>query len=393
MRPIPLSWVPFPEQVLLGFSLFSLLWRGGKGLEATWLLTGIAVFLTIANFLKGSEEAQQGAPRPAHYPIGLPLLAAGFFVWTMASFLHSSTANYGLDEVLRDGALVLVFFWTMERAMRGDAAIFVRRFASTISIGTVLAIAFGILVYAMQPVNRFVGTFFDYRFHTDYWPNAWAEYLLLAWPMMVLWIRTQRGVLRVTGYGILGIVFGALLLSYSRGAMIAFAGQVFLLGIWYALRKKNDAGAKLKVAGCKAVVKIGLIIFVAFAVFFSVNALRGQYHPVQSVAEKITFTADEGGSSVSERAQFWDQSMELIKQKPLYGWGPYSFRFIHQRLCGREGSAGSHSFCTASSQHFYSCCTVASCKLQVRCFATCNLQHFFSSHLRSRRSRPQSHRL
>ncbi len=340
MRPIPLARVPFPEQILLGFSLFSLLWRGGKGLEVTWLLVGVAVLLTMFNLLKGSEEAQQGAPRPAYYPVGLPVLAAGFFAWTIASFFFSSTANYGLDEVLRDGALVLVFLWTMERAMRGDAAIFVRRFTSTISIGTVLAIAFGILVYAMQPVNRFVGTFFDYRFHTDYWPNAWAQYLLLAWPMLVLWMQGKTAKLqacpelcrRVAGCIFLGGVFGALLLSYSRGAMIASGGQLLLLGVWYATKGKRTSEVRLQITPKRIAFNLAAVALVAFGMFFSVNILRGNYHPVQSATEKITFTADEGGSSVSERAQFWDQSIELIRQKPLYGWGPYSFRFIHQRL-------------------------------------------------------------
>jgi hypothetical protein len=66
--------------------------------------------------------------------------------------------------------------------------------------------------------------------------------------------------------------------------------------------------------------------------FFTVNTLRSQFYPVQSVTEKITFTADEGGSSVSERRDFWNQAWLLSRERPLFGWGPYSFRFVQPRL-------------------------------------------------------------
>ena len=332
MRPIVLSRVPLLEQILFGFLLFSVLWRGGKGLESVWLLVAVAAVLTLSDVMRGQAEMEHGE-QGTQYPPCLPVvLASGLFAWTIASFCFSSTANYGLDEVLRDGALVLIFLWTMRRAMRSDAEKFLQRFAMTVTTATVLAAAFGVLVYAMQPVNRFVGTFFDYRFHTDYWPNAWAQYLLLAWPMMLLWMKGKTGRTLFAGYGILGFALGALLLSYSRGAMIALGGQILLLGAWYLLQKKHDREDRWQMADGRFFMDGVAIAFIAFGLFFSINALRGQYHPVQSVAEKITFTADEGGSSVSERAQFWRQSVELMKQKPFYGWGPYSFRFIHQRL-------------------------------------------------------------
>ncbi len=319
-----ISRIPLLDQILFGFVLFSVLWRGGKGLESVWILVGVAGILTIHSFIIERGQIEDGRERKLSLVVWGSVIA--FIGWTALSYYFSSTANYGLDEVLRDGALVLIFLWTMRRAMGTDAEMFIQRFAMTITMATILAIAFGVLVYAMQPVNRFVGTFFDYRFHTDYWPNAWAQYLLLAWPMMLLLMKGKTGRTMLAGYGILGITFGALLLSYSRGAMIALGGQIFLLGIWHGFPYKS-----LRV-GSRTIFSISMICLVAFGMFLSVNILRGNYHPVQSVTEKITFTADEGGSSVSERAQFWHQSMELIQQKPLYGWGPYSFRFIHQRL-------------------------------------------------------------
>src|SRR3989344_2030153 len=325
------SRVPQIEWLLLGFLLFSVLWRGGKSLEATWMLVGVAGVLIITDAIRPSEKMENGKWKMENFPRGLWMLAVGFFAWTTLSYFFSTTKNYGLDEVLRDGALVLIFFWTMRHARGEQGALLLHRFVQTMVVAAALAALFGVLVYVLQPVNRFVGTFFDYRFHTDYWPNAWAQFLLLAWPIIVLWIGSQHGRLWVTGYGLLAFIVGTLLLSYSRGALIAFGGQLLLLGLveWRMKNVQPGAGPLLPT---KRIMQIACIGCIAVVVFFAANAVRSGFHPVQSVGEKVTFTADEGGSSVDERKQFWTQAFSLTLDRPLFGWGPYSFRFVQQRL-------------------------------------------------------------
>ncbi|MEK7563052.1 MAG: O-antigen ligase family protein [Patescibacteria group bacterium] len=330
MLRTPFARIPSAEGLLLGFLLFSVLWRGGKSLEATWMLVGVASALIVADAIRGSGKIENGKLKIENYPNVLWIPAVSFFAWTILSYFFSTTKNYGLDEVLRDGALVLIFLWTMRHA-RGEAgAVLSHRFVQTMVLAAVLASLFGVLVYVLQPVNRFVGTFFDYRFHTDYWPNAWAQFLLLAWPLVFLWMRGKQGKLRVAGCGLLGFLFGALLLSYSRGALIAFAGQLVLLALVWAGKKWGEGA--FFIPHRREIIPIGLIAVIAVAVFFTANTARSGFHPVQSVGEKITFTADEGGSSVDERKLFWGQALALTLDRPLFGWGPYSFRFVQQRL-------------------------------------------------------------
>src|SRR5205085_2079694 len=100
-----------------------------------------------------------------------------------------------------------------------------------VSISAIIAAVVGVSVYIFQPVDRFVGTFFDFRFQTDYWPNAWAEFLLLAWPLLLLWLQPWRKKLRPLRLVLFGFVFGTLFLSYSRGAFLTFIGQLALLGL------------------------------------------------------------------------------------------------------------------------------------------------------------------
>jgi len=313
---------------LLFFLMFFLLWKGGKELEATWLLTALAWFCSY-QYWKSKPKRKVTVP---------------FWLWTSlialiglsaASFLQSTTANYGLDEVLRTGAYVFIFLWmarTIHEESGGEIADKILKF---IAYGTLIACGIGFAVYLLQPVSRFVGTFFDMRFHTDYFPNAWAEYLLLSWPVVLWWsqdwcIKTKKlsvPLMRTVCFiCIMTLVIGSLFLSYSRGSMIAFVGQIALWS-WFIYRKGARKDVFIRLA------KRGVLIFIAAILFFyAANILRSGVYEVESVGDKVTFTAAEGTSSVSERTQFWVQAAKLSYQKPLFGWGPYSFRFIQPRM-------------------------------------------------------------
>ena len=321
--------------------VFLVLWRGGKSVDATWLLGGLAVGLSFVSFMRPRETAHSlSSPR-----CGYVLLLLGLFtLWTIVSFLLSTTRNYGLDEVVQTVSCVLLVVWVLFAP--SDDRRMTLALARALSLALLIACAAGVLVYLYQPVTRFVGTFFDARFHTDYWPNAWAEFILLVWPMLLMvLLKTRSGdFLRCRRHDalravVLGLVFGCLLLSYSRGAFIACAGQfILLIGLaCYRYRCRLPWRA--------LVVSTILVGCIGGAVFWSVNFVRSARFPLESVLAKATFSAGEGASSVSERQQFFRQSFALSLERPLFGWGPYSFRFVqpHQQEGVLETSDHPHN--------------------------------------------------
>lgn len=324
-----------PEWCVGGLLLFSLLWRGGKSLEMTWLLGLVAILTTGIYFLEWWRVRKQEGEIP-EVPLALWVLGIFSIGWGGLSYLSSTTQNYGLDEIIRNVSLVLIFFSMYRKASMGKSGKdFVHLLAGIFSLGVLIACVVGVFVYTLQPVDRFVGTFFDYRFHTDYWPNAWAELLLMGIPVLLYSVWTlQRQFIpgkdtripMAARIVLVGFVIGCFALSYSRASLLAFIAEIalWIMGI-FLLRAPGLPVKKIGFAGL-------LVALVALVTFTSVNGLRGSRYTVQDVSDKVTFTASEGTSSISERGQFWDQAITLTKERPIFGWGPYSFRFVQPRL-------------------------------------------------------------
>lgn len=308
--------------VLCTFLVFAALWKGGKAIDATWLLMGITWLCAMDIVVH--RKVLHKLPMLLHIGTGLLLLSS------VLAFLFSLTANFGLGELLRTVSGVIALYWVAYFSQI-DKKLFARIAACT-AFALVAAIIIGTAVYIVQPVNRFVGSFFDYRFHTDYWPNAWGDYVLGAWPLAIWWLYTfastknkNKVLAFVCTVFIPGAILAALFLSYSRGSIIAFIGQLVLVNVLcistkFPLYTKQNARRGIAT------------MLVALGLFVGINQIRSQQHAVQSVSEKVTFTASEGAISINERQQFWVQSVELFKERPIFGWGPYSWRFIQPRL-------------------------------------------------------------
>ncbi len=328
------------EWLLLFFVAFTILWRGGKSVDATWLLGIVAIavlFLPLWQPMLHRLGVQNGDSRAPSMTV--PLWMWGslllFIACSVLSYVLSSTRTYGLDELIRDASCILLFLWIVRRAGNQRMSSLFEGFLWAVTIAGCIAALFGLAVYVFQPVNRFTGSFLDWRFHTDYWPNAWAEFVLLAWPMPAL-LATRK----VTSFQrwictlVTGFLIGSLLLSYSRGGFIAFTGQLVLLFVfWAALVLRDVRVAKAAVQRWRQVMAAGAAaIVLALAFFGGANVLRSQRYDVESINDKVTFQAAEGTSSIDERRQFWDQAIALSVERPLLGYGPYSFRFTQPHL-------------------------------------------------------------
>ncbi|MEI8229542.1 MAG: O-antigen ligase family protein [Candidatus Peregrinibacteria bacterium] len=305
---------------LLMLVFLSVLWKGGKTLESTWALVFVMWLVVFIAFLYPRE----GERRVSVLLWGTIML---YVTWTGLSWYFSSVRNYGLDELLRTASLSLLLLWAARLPLEARVRTMILR---VFSVAVLIASLAGIAVYALQPANRFVGTFFDFRFQGDYWPNAWAELVLLSWPVLLYLLLKNPGnggkfrqFLRLIFRSApLGVVFGTLLLSYSRASIIAFVGQCAVLLVWGFVYNRGLR---------RGIVVIVTSMAIAVSVYGAANVWRATQYPVQSLAEKALFLADEGTTSITERMQFWKQAFAFANEKPILGWGLGSFRFVQPR--------------------------------------------------------------
>ncbi|MDD3862223.1 MAG: O-antigen ligase family protein, partial [Candidatus Gracilibacteria bacterium] len=141
---------------------------------------------------------------------------------------------------------------------------------------------------------------------------------LMSWPVLLIMHKGNFTIFRIIG---LAFVLAMFLLIYSRGGLIVFCGQLVLLGIYYFKRIK-----------LKTILMFLAVVLFAIGIFTLANNVRELQHQTIEIEEKVTFGGGESISSMQERKDFWAGSLELIEEKPLFGWGPFSFRYAYNPI-------------------------------------------------------------
>ena len=316
-RDVSLRHLLTTESLFLGLLGILVLWRGGKSMDILWISSFSLPVLTYFFLRCNSHQRSSGPSLILQYAL------ASFVLATVVSWMFSQSKNYGYDEVL--ATLIAVIVCGIGQIASQD---FTSRISRALSIFLLLACGIGTYVYVTEPVSRFVGSFFDARFHTDYWPNAWADFVLLTWPLLLhtLPFHSTRFSHRCQAHAILAFVLAAGALSYSRAGILVALGQITLvLGgcLWITSNWRARRHTLLSVIGVAAVSSL---------IFLLINSVRAESFPLESVQRKATFTSDEGRSSLSERASFFQQSLALLPSYALVGSGPGTFRFLQPAL-------------------------------------------------------------
>ncbi|MFA6550681.1 MAG: O-antigen ligase family protein [Candidatus Gracilibacteria bacterium] len=240
-----------------------------------------------------------------------PLLLLIFFLATVASFYFSQTQNIGLSEVMAFSSMIPLYLLFSNQ--KND---WHEKFLEVIAIGLFISVTMGFLFYFFYAGDRVFGSFFNILYHSNKWPNAFALFILMAWPAVLFLHKWKFNALRIFGTAFL---LAAFLLIYSRGALIVFGGQLVLMFIYFFKR------IRLKTIGLFL-----LIIILGIGIFTAANYIREYKYQNIDLQEKVTFGNGEALTSMQERSDFWNGAIELIKEKPLTGWGPFSFRYAYE---------------------------------------------------------------
>ncbi len=242
------------------------------------------------------------------------LLLFGLFV--ILSFVFSQTRNVGFSEVLAFLTMIMLYL-----IYAGQKIDWMEKFLKVVKIGAGIAVILAFVLYFWKEEPRMVGPFFNILYHANVWPNAFALFLVMVWPLFIIYKKEKSIAVYVYKFLALAFVLSALFMTFSRGALIVFVGQLILFGIYF-IRRIN----------IKTVLLIILTGILVAGIFVGTEKLRSLNHKVIDVENRLTFSGDEGLTSKQERMDFWKGAMELIKEKPVFGWGPFSFRYAYNPI-------------------------------------------------------------
>ena len=156
-------------------------------------------------------------------------------------------------------------------------------------------------------------------------PNFFASWLLMVLPICVFSLVYFKGLNQKIFIGFLTLaVFGCLILTMSRGGWIGFLLEIILLVAWVLALKQRKK--------CLMVLGILLLIlavgYVGLNLFFNSPSSVNK-SPLLDRLESLLFL--KKSTTAYTRLIGWQIALDLIKQKPILGYGPEMFYYYTAR--------------------------------------------------------------
>jgi O-antigen ligase len=266
---------------------------GPAGISVTKLAGGLC-FAAFAAALVRSRRRLLVDPT---YAIVLGILGLAALSATQAE-----EAGTAISTTVRYGSFAIVYIIVSEF---GGDALLQRRIAWVLAGTSAIAAGLGIAnyfngsqEYAQLPYSN---------------QNDFAFILATSLPLM-FWLLGGKQVARLLVVPMIGLVFGGILLSLSRGTLVGLvAGLIFLL---VTDRRRMQ------------------LAFVAAAVAFVAGALLVHSNP-QRFQTALFAKEQIAQQNVTTRYEAWGAAARLASDHPLLGVGPGNFQFHYNALTGR----------------------------------------------------------
>lgn len=283
------------------------------------LLAGALCLITLA-FLPLADGGYSGLG----YQIGfvlLPLTAAvAWATWRPRPF----AAGWVLLACLLSGAFALGWIqpgkalwfyllhipaaWIAVRVLLGQAKHRAKFFIPIITASAVATCIYGWILWLGNGSLHYQITS-TFGLH-----NAYAGYLLLAWPVAAIGATQAKKPLHGWLYcGATLYLLATLVLTYSRASWVVMGLQIVaLLGYaWWAKTRGPEIPRLAAALGASVVVLlVGLMALV----------------PVRQALASIT---NFGGYSMQGRLRYWEAALEIFREHPLLGVGPGNFAYVY----------------------------------------------------------------
>lgn len=155
--------------------------------------------------------------------------------------------------------------------------------------------------------------------------NHFGAYLAMGIMLGISWLAMTKKLWHKAVIGLLiALHFGVLLLTASRGALAGFLGGIAVWLIFWTLFEGKKISKWIKSTTGKISVGVGIILILIIVI-----SGVGQKIPfVERTISTINFV-NEG--NIPDRLSWWYSTLDMIKDKPLLGYGLSTYRDIYNK--------------------------------------------------------------
>jgi len=247
-----------------------------------------------------------------------------FFAWVALSTIfsiHPPTSVFGkyrrFEGLLSFINYYVLYFLTMQMATKPSR---VRQLAQVAFWSGVVVAGYGVLQYlGADPINWGKLPFEQLRAFSTYGnPDLLGGYIVF--PLVIslaLALGERKTVMRVVYWA--GFLLTALcwIVALTRGAWIG--GVVGLVILVIAARR---LGTKLNKVDYSALGLTGVLSAIV------IGRSLSNPHEVMNIGTRVTSIVEFDSGSALSRFQIWEAALNAIKDRPIFGFGPDTFRLV-----------------------------------------------------------------
>jgi O-antigen ligase len=245
---------------------------------------------------------------------GANLPALLFLGVSIVSCLLSPHKNYSIQETMRVGAGVLLYFVIAYQFRRSEH---LSKLVDTLLFLAITASLVGFAQYAMSPAQYAVGLFGDHQ--------LFGSFLMILLPIVAVVAITEAKPGRQLAAQIATVLtIACLLITHTRSAWIGAAAGMGALAVLAVV-----VGAKKsRISAHKHQIVLPVMLMAVAAGFFLL--IWPQTSSIVGRATSLSNVADEAGWTY--RQQMWQGTINMIKAKPLTGFGTGLYPFYQQQF-------------------------------------------------------------
>jgi O-antigen ligase/Flp pilus assembly protein TadD len=289
-----------PDEILL----FLLLLFGplAYGLVETWSLTTAQLVIVSLVTIAALIRICKGELRFYRTPADIPIF---FFIISLLISYSISVYPYASRIVICKGLIAILLFYYIVNTQRSREKI--NRLLWVIVILGALYAVMGLTLIKGDILGFKIFSRARYHislFYVNY--NHFAGYLELVFCLALGLATANRGGKRVFLFGMTVLIAAALLFTLSRGGILGAAGGLAFFVITLAFMHRE---------------KKGRLIFFS-AIFFGLIIIA--WFGLDPVLDRLS-TLEDISVAGEARIQLWQDTLPMIYDRPLFGWGPGTF--------------------------------------------------------------------